>query len=184
MKRLGVILVVLLMALGLYIWMAHNSLSLANDNVEQQWAQVDARYQREADLASDLVALMKSSISDKNSVLTHVLNAQEKVKKLHHAAPYDNPKQFAQYQQTQAQLDAAVNQLLLLAKQYPDLTNDSQFLFIQNQLRGTEHRVALAQRQFNRAAKVFNVKIKHFPNNWVAMVFQFTPKAYFQLTTQ
>jgi LemA protein len=184
MKRLGITLVVLLMAFGLYTWMAHNSLSLANDNVEQQWAQVDARYQREADLTSDLVSLMKDAIPDKNSVLTEVINAQAKVEKLHHAAPYDNPKQLAHYQQTQAHLDAAVNQLLALAKQYPDLTSDSQFLFIQNQLRGTEHRVALAQQQFNKAAKVFNTKIKHFPNNWIAMVFQFTPKAYFQLNAR
>jgi LemA protein len=179
MKRVGIILGAIILAIGLYVWMSYNNLVTADETVSQQWAQVETVYQRRTDLIPNLVATVKGYAQHEKSTLLEVTRARANVTHLNNNQPYNNPEQLAQFQQAQTQLTSALGRLSVVVERYPDLKANQNFLTLQSQLEGTENRIAVARQRFNTAAQAFNVKIRRFPANVVAGLFHFTPKAYF-----
>jgi len=180
MSRVSLIIIAVVVVIGLYVWMGYNRLVTADENVSQQWAQVETTYQRRADLVPNLVATVKGYAQHENSTLIEVTQARANVTKLNDSQPYNNPAQLAAYQQAQAQLGSALGRLMVVVERYPDLKASQNFLTLQDQLEGTENRIAVARERFNTAAKDYNVKIRRFPGNLIAKTFSFTPKAYFE----
>jgi LemA protein len=91
----------------------------------------------------------------------------------------NNPEAFAKYQQIQDNLGASLQRLLMVTEQYPDLKADQNFLALQDQLEGTENRIAVARKRFNDAVKEYNIKIRKFPGNIIANMSGFDKKQSF-----
>lgn len=181
MSRVSMVLLAIVVIVGLFIWTSYNGLVTADETVSQQWAQVETTYQRRADLVPNLVATVKGYAAHEKSTFIEVTQARASVARVSaNSQPYNDPAQLAQYQQAQQQLGSALGRLMLVVERYPDLKANQNFLTLQDQLEGTENRIAVARERFNTAAKAYNVKIRVFPGNIMAKWFGFTPKAYFE----
>ena len=90
------------------------------------------------------------------------------------------PERLAEFQKAQGNVSAALGRLLMVAENYPQLKANQNFLELQSQLEGTENRITVARKDFNDAAKAYNVTIRRFPKNILAAIFGFDKKSYFE----
>ena len=90
------------------------------------------------------------------------------------------PEKLAEYQKAQGAVTSALGKLLAITENYPDLKANQNFLELQSQLEGTENRITVARKDFNDAAKAYNVAIRRFPKNILAGLFGFDKKSYFE----
>lgn len=158
----------------------YNSLVSADEQVSEAWAQVENVYQRRLDLIPNLVETVKGYAGHEKETLEAVVQARSRITQLN-ITPKDlaNPQTLAQFEAAQTGLTSALSRLLVLVEQYPDLKANQNFLALQSQLEGTENRITVERRRFNEAARIFNTKIRVFPNSLVARLAGFQKKAYF-----
>ncbi len=155
---IGVLLVLGLMAGG-------KSASVYNDLVTQQegikgaWAQVDVALQRRADLIPNLVETVKGFAAQEKQVLETVANARSALL---------NAKTPAEKIQANQGLDTAIGRLLMVVENYPQLKSNENFLRLQDELAGTENRIAVERRKYNETVQKYNTTIGLFPNNLFA----------------
>jgi LemA protein len=177
---LGIIgLIVVAIAGGSY-----NRLVRLSQGVDASWAQVQADYQRRADLIPNLVATVSGAANFEKSTLTEITEARASVGKVNidsKAAPTD-PAKLAEFDQAQSQLSSALSRLLVVVERYPDLKATASFMALQAQLEGTENRITVARRDFNDAVQAYNTAIKSFPAVFYAGAFGFHDKPYFAAT--
>ncbi|HPX26831.1 MAG TPA: LemA family protein, partial [Treponemataceae bacterium] len=95
----------------------------------------------------------------------------------------NNPESFARFQQAQNDLGSALQRLLVITENYPQLKADQNFLALQDQLEGTENRISTERKRFNDVVQDYNVFIKQFPRSIIANMSGFTAKAYFAANT-
>src|SRR5262245_56129302 len=179
----GLVVLGLVVIFGLYLVGVYNSLVTSEQNVESQWANVQNVYQRRADLIPNLVATVKGAANFEQSTLNQVIEARSRVGQISPQATADilnNPQKFAQFQQAQDQLSSALNRLMVVVEQYPQLQAVQAFRDLQVQIEGTENRIAVERRNFNLAAQDYNTRIRRFPAALFARMMGFQPKAYFQ----
>lgn len=159
----------------------YNSLVAADESVTAQWAEVQNQYQRRLDLIPNLVSTVKGYASHESEVLTQVTEARSKAGGVVNVSDdvLSDPEAFARYQQVQDQLGSSLQRLLAVTEAYPDLKADQNFLALQDQLEGTENRIAVARQRYNQSAKTFNTKIRSFPTNIIAGRHDFEKKIYF-----
>ncbi len=158
----------------------YNILVTAEENVETAWAQVEAQYQRRADLIPNLVSTVKGYAAHESETLESVVAARSKATSLTVDAANLTPEQLANYQAAQGELGAALGRLLAITESYPDLKANTNFLDLQKQLEGTENRIAVARMTFNEQARAFNTLIRRFPTNIIANLCGFDKKPYFE----
>ncbi len=183
MVGLGCLAVIVIAAIiiGTTTMGTYNSLVAQDENVSQQWAQVENQYQRRADLVPNLVATVKGYASHESEVLQAVTASRSQVGSMKISPDIlNNPAQFAQFQQAQDGLSSALSRLLLVVERYPDLKANQNFLDLQMQLEGTENRISVARKRFNEAAQSYNTRVRQFPGNIFARIFGFQEKAYFE----
>ena len=96
----------------------------------------------------------------------------------------NNPQAFARFQEAQAGLGAALQRLLVVIERYPDLKSNQNFLTLQAQLEGTENRISVERRRFNEEVQLYNRYIRRFPQAFVASIFGFEIKVYFQAAAE
>jgi LemA protein len=152
--------------------------------VDAKWAQVQAMYQRRADLIPQLVATVQGAANFEKSTLVEVTDARASVGKVQinaNTAPSD-AQTLAAYQAAQNQVGSALSRLLVVAEKYPDLKANGNFSTLQAQLEGTENRIAVARMDFNNAVQAYNNAVKTFPAVFYAGMCGFSPKPYFQST--
>ena len=168
MKGLVVVLVVLaVVALifgGMYVG-RRNQMVTKNEAVKAQWAQVDVVLQRRADLIPNLVATVKGVAAQEQTVFGDIANARSAL--LSAQAPADRIA-------ANGQLDGALGRLLAIAENYPQLHSNENFLQLQDELAGTENRIAVERRRYNDDIQDYNTYIGLFPNNIVASLSGFT----------
>lgn len=151
---------------------SRNELVREREAVNAQWSQVDVVLQRRADLIPNLVATVKGiaqhetevfkDIADARSALLGARNPQEKI-------------------QANQQLDGALGRLLVIAENYPQLRSNENFLQLQDEIAGTENRIAVERRKYNEALQRYNTSISLFPDNIVASLSGFNrDDAYFK----
>ncbi len=174
MKGLVVVLVVLaVVALifgGMYVG-RRNQMVTKNEAVKAQWAQVDVVLQRRADLIPNLVATVKGVAAQEQTVFGDIANARAAL--LGAQSPADRIA-------ANGQLDGALGRLLAIAENYPQLHSNENFLQLQDELAGTENRIAVERRRYNDDVQDYNTYIGLFPNNIVASLSGFTRNtAYF-----
>lgn len=149
----------------------YNSLVSLNENVNGKWAQVENQLQRRADLIPNLVNTVKGYAAHEQTAIQAVADARTKL------AGAQGPAAKAQ---ADADLNSALSRLLVVVENYPNLKADQNFRALQDELAGTENRLAVARKDYNDAVQVYNAKIQTFPAVLYARLFGFGPKEYFQ----
>ena len=162
-----------------------NSVPTADENVKAKWADVQADYQRRADLIPNLVATVKGSVQGEDKVLTDVINARAKATAIQVTGDdLNDPAKMQQFQQAQGQLNGSLSRLLANVEAYPQLKSQDNFQTLMSQLEGTENRVTIAIRDYNGAVQAYNTRIRTFPDAIGAKVFYGAkPKVPYQATT-
>ncbi|MGE3849379.1 MAG: LemA family protein [Gammaproteobacteria bacterium] len=158
----------------------YNSLQSADEQVKAAWSEVLNQYQRRADLIPNLVKTVKAFAAQEKEVLLGVTEARARVGAIQ-ATPelVDKPESFARFQAAQGELSGALSRLLVVAENYPELKSDANFRDLQAQLEGTENRIAVARNRYIKAVESYNVTVRSFPTNLLAMAFGFPVKANF-----
>ena len=181
-KSVAILLAVLCVLAVVFLWGVgvYNDLVASQENVESAWAQVENQYQRRADLVPNLVATVKGYAKHEQETLDQVVEARAKATQITIDPSNATPQQLAAYQSAQGELTQALGRLLAVAENYPDLKANQNFLDLQQQLEGTENRIAVARQLFNDSARAYNTSLRKFPNNIIASMGGFEKKPYFE----
>lgn len=175
-----IIIVAIVAIIAFWAISGYNSLVSMDENVSNQWANVETQYQRRADLIPNLVNTVKGYAAHEKETLEGVIAARSQATQIK-VDPTDlTPEKLAEYQKAQGQLATALGKLLAITENYPDLKANQNFLELQAQLEGTENRIAVARKDFNAAAQRYNVAVRRFPSNLIAGLFGFEKKPYFE----
>ncbi len=165
MKRLTLWLGLILMTTSL-TGCGYNQIQRNDEAVTAAWGDVEAAYQRRADLIPNLVEVVKGYAAHEKETLTAVTEARAKVGQMKLGADViNNPQAMAQFQAAQGGISSALSRLMVVAERYPDLKANQNFADLQHQLEGTENRINVARVRYNEAVQVFNTSIRTFPNN-------------------
>jgi LemA protein len=174
MILLAVLAVLVLAVLFVYgsFKSAQNQLVQKDEQVKQAWSQVDVDLQRRADLIPNLVATVKGFTKEESTVFGDIANARAGL-----LNAQDPKSKIA----ANGQLDSAFGRLLALTENYPQLKSNEQFLRLQDDLSGTENRIAVSRRRYNESLQEYNTFVREFPNSiWANMLGFHQNDAYFQ----
>lgn len=177
---IGIIVVVIVAGCQFYAG-NYNKMVTLDEQVSNQWAQVQNVYQRRYDLIPNLVETVKGFASHESQVLTDVAEARSKaggVMQLS-AADLDDPEKLRQFQEAQNSLGGALQRLLSITENYPELQANENFLALQDQLEGTENRITVERGRFNDSVTEYNTFIRQFPRNIIANMSGFRTKEKF-----
>ena len=158
----------------------YNSLVDKDEEVKLKWSNLEAQYQRRADLIPNLVNTVKGYAQHERETLQEVMEARSKATSITIDPSNITPEQFAEYQKAQSGVTSALGGLLAVAENYPDLKANQQFLELQAQLEGTENRIEVAREDYNKASKSFNSSVRKFPTNLFASIFGFEMYDYYE----
>ena len=180
-KNKGLIITIVVIAL-VAIWgiSSYNGLVSMDENVSNSWANVETQYQRRSDLIPNLVNTVKGYAKHESETLESVMAARSQATQVKIDPSNCTPQQLAAYQKAQGDVTTALGKLLAITENYPDLKANQNFLELQSQLEGTENRINVARKDFNDAAKEYNVAIRRFPKSILAGMFGFEKKNYFE----
>jgi LemA protein len=175
MKKLLVVLVVLAviaLILGSSFISRRNQMAIKREAVNAAWAQVDVVLQRRADLIPNLVETVKGIAVQEQIVFGDIAKARSALLSAH--TPTEKIA-------ANGQLDSALGRLLVVVENYPQLKSNENFLRLQDELAGTENRIAVERRRYNEAVQDYNTFLALFPNNLVASLSGFARNdAYFK----
>jgi LemA protein len=161
----------------------YNTIPTLDENAKAKWAEVQAQYQRRADLIPNLVATVQGYAKQEKEVLTQVAEARAKATQIKiDASSLTDPDKIKQFQDAQAQLSGALGRLLAVSEAYPDLKSNANFLALQSQLEGTENRINVARRDYIGAARDFNLALRTFPTVLWAKTFFSSEKPLAEFT--
>lgn len=153
------------------IFSSYNGLVAMNENVTGKWAQVENQLQRRNDLIPNLVNTVKGYAAHESQVFKDVADARAKL---------GGAATVAETSKANGELSNALGRLLMVAEQYPDLKANTNFTQLQDELAGTENRIAVARKDYNSAVQSYNAKIKSLPASLYAGAFGFTARDYFK----
>lgn len=175
MKAVIVVLVVIMVLAFLVGWSffsQRNQMAIKREAVNAAWAQVDVVLQRRADLIPNLVETVKGYAAQEQKVFGDIAAAR---------AALIGAKTPADKIAANGQLDSALGRLLVVVENYPQLKSNENFMRLQDELAGTENRIAVERRRYNEAVQDYNTYISLFPNSLVASMSGFTRNdAYFK----
>lgn len=158
----------------------YNSMVSGRESVEEKWANVEAQYQRRANLIPNLVKVVKNYADFEQETLTKVIEARSKATSITIDPSNLTEANMEQFRQVQGEVSGALSRLLAVIERYPDLKANKNFLELQAQLEGTENRINVAHKDYNEAVKVYNTKIKKFPQMIYSGMLGFKEKPYFK----
>ena len=161
----------------------YNGLVSAREQVNAGWAQVENVYQRRLDLVPVLVDAVQTYTEHERETLTELTAARANALQLSGAVSGSAPEtaeQVKAIEASQGRVESALARLFAVVENYPDLKASSNFLGLQDQLEGTENRVAMERRSYNEFSRRYNTRLQTFPSNLVASMMGFESKPYFQ----
>lgn len=168
---LAIIVVIALILGGSFIG-RRNQMAIKKEAVNAAWSQVDVVLQRRADLIPNLVETVKGFAAQEQTVFGDIAKARSALLGAHSPA-----EKIA----ANGQLDSALGRLLVVVENYPQLKSSENFLRLQDELAGTENRIAVERRTYNQVVQDYNTFIATFPNSLVASISGFTRNdAYFK----
>jgi LemA protein len=149
-----------------------NSVPTSEEQVNAKWGDLQADYQRRADLIPNLVATVKGYAQQEKSVLVQVTQARADATSVHlSAADLNDPAKVKAFSDAQSRLTQAIIPLQRLQEAYPDLKSNQNFMALQDQLEGTENRIEASRRDYNTAVQQYNTLIRTFPTAIGAKIF-------------
>lgn len=177
----GIVLLMSLSSCNIY-----NSLVELDEAVDAQWAQVENQYQRRYDLIPNLVSTVKAYASHESEVFTQVAEARSKAGGIVNldSSILEDDEKMKEFQKIQDSLGGALQRLLSVSENYPALKANQNFLSLQDELEGTENRIAVERKRYNDLAKQYNAAIRKWPGVMISGKMGLKPKAYFTASTQ
>ncbi|MDZ7723330.1 MAG: LemA family protein [candidate division KSB1 bacterium] len=177
-----IVLVVILGIVLLSSFSSYNRFVALDEQVNSSWAQVENVLQRRMDLIPNLVQTVKGYANFEQETLTQVIQARAQATqtKVDAGQMTDNPQQMQKYLNAQNSLSSSLGRLMVVVERYPELKANQNFLRLQDELAGTENRIAVERRRYNEAVRAFNQKIRTFPSNIFAGLFGFEQRPYFE----
>lgn len=166
---LGVVAAIVLVLVMMFS--SYNGLVSMNENVTGKWAQVENQLQRRNDLIPNLVNTVKGYAAHETEVFKQVSDARAKL---------GGAKTVAEASAANNEMNTALSRLLMVAENYPELKANTNFTQLQDELAGTENRIAVARKDYNDAVQVYNAKIKSLPASLYAGALGFTARDYFK----
>lgn len=151
-----------------------NSLVSLKEDVEMQQSQIETTLQRRSDLIPNLVATVKGYATHEEEVFTEIANARSKL------AGSIESRDMESISEANNALDSALGRLLAISENYPDLKASEQFIALQDELAGTENRIAVARQYYNEKVKTYNTTVQRFPTSIVAGMSGYYPMQYFE----
>lgn len=167
---IGVILLLVIPLLGTYIG-SYNTLVGLEEQVNNKWSQIETQLARRADLIPNLVETVKGYAQHEEAIFTEIADARSRL------AGAGN---VSERMDAENRLTGALSRLLAIAENYPDLKADANFRQLQDELAGTENRIATARRDYNDAVTNFNSRSRRFPTVMFASMLGFEQKVYFE----
>lgn len=161
--------------LGFWYVGQRNSLVTLEENVDAAWSEVDNQLQRRSDLIPNLVATVQGVTQQEQEVFGQIADARARL-----AGAQTVPETSESY----AELESALSRLLVVVENYPELRSNENFIRLQDELAGTENRIAVARRRYNQAVQQFNTKIRVFPTNIAANQLGMAAKEYFEVSEE
>lgn len=175
MKKKSVIILVAILAVVVILVgsliSTYNGLNSLRSDVEEAQAQISTQLQRRSDLIPNLVSTVKGYAEHEKEVFTAIADARSKL---------SGANTITEQAAANDELSSAISRLLVVVEQYPTLKADTNFIALQDQLEGTENRIATARNDYNEKVKEFNKKIRSFPTNIIAGMFGFSEYSYFE----
>ena len=175
-----VVVVILLIIVGKGIGTYNNIIAL-EEGVKAQWAQVENTYQRRFDLIPNLVSTVQGEANFEKSTLTEVMDMRSRMGgtvKLDESLMNDEAA-LKRFQEMQGSLGGALQRLMAVSENYPDLKSNKSFQELRVQLEGAENRIAVERKRYNETVQAYNTTIRQFPTNIVAGFAGASPKALF-----
>ena len=175
-----IVVAILLIIVGKGIGTYNNIIAL-EEGVKTQWAQVENTYQRRFDLIPNLVSTVQGEANFEKSTLTEVMEMRSRMGgtvKLDESLMNDEAA-LKRFQEMQGTLGGALQRLMAVSENYPDLKSNKSFQELRVQLEGAENRIAVERKRYNETVKEFNTTIRQFPTNLVAGFAGASPKALF-----
>ncbi|MGE5553220.1 MAG: LemA family protein [Betaproteobacteria bacterium] len=154
-----------------WFWGSYNSLIGLDQQAKTAWAQVENQLQRRYDLIPNLVETVKGYVKHEQDVMAKIADARSRYAGA--ATPADKIR-------AAGELESALARLLVIVERYPDLKADRQFTQLQDELAGTENRIAVERMRYNEAVRAFNSAVLRMPTVFVARLMGFTEKPYFE----
>lgn len=151
-----------------------NSLVSLKEDVEMQQSQIETTLQRRSDLIPNLVATVKGYATHEEKVFTEIADARSKL-----AGSIESGDMESIIEANNA-LDSALGRLLAISENYPDLKASEQFIALQDELAGTENRIAVARQYYNEKVRTYNTTVQSFPTSIVAGMTGYYPMQYFE----
>ncbi len=171
MSTLIWVLVIILVIIILYVILAYNSLVRIRNRTENAWAQIDVQLRRRYDLIPNLVESVKGYMKHERGTLVELTQAR---------ASLMNPS-LAKKAQASNQITEALKTIFAVAENYPQLKASKNFLQLQEELSGTESKIAYARQFYNDSVLDLNQKVQSFPSKIIASTFGFKDKEYFEI---
>ncbi|MBQ9318858.1 MAG: LemA family protein [Bacilli bacterium] len=150
---------------------SYNDLVTKQENVDSKLSNISVQLERRADLIPNLINTVKGYVNHENDVIDKITSARERLLKA------DNMEEKLAIND---ELTSSLNNLFVIVENYPDLKSNTNFLNLQDELAGTENRIATARHEYNEAVKEYNQAMKSFPKNIIAKLFGFKEKTYFE----
>jgi LemA protein len=166
----GIILVIVLVAGGLLLG-SYNSLVSASEAVDAQWAQVESQYQRRFDLIPNLVESVRGAMVQEEAVFTALAEARTR----YSGAATPNDRAAAA-----TEVEGALARLLVVMESYPALKSIDTVNNLMVQIEGTENRISVERQRYNDSVQAYNLKTKRIPGVFLATLFGFGEKTYFE----
>jgi LemA protein len=167
---LGIVLVVVLFLVGA-IAGSYNNLVRLNAEVDKSWGQVENQLQRRNDLIPNLVETVKGIAAQEQTVFKMIADAR---------AQMAGARSPAETMEASRAMDSALGRLLVVVENYPQLKSSENFLRLQDELAGTENRIATERMRYNETVTEYNVKVKTFPTVFIAGMMGFKPRQLFE----
>ena len=162
---LAVLVLIVISAIGMY-----NTLVRSDVNVDNAWGNVQAVYQRRADLIPNLVETVKGAKNFEQQTLTAITEAR---------SAWTNAKTPEDQVAAANGMESALSRLMVVVENYPDLKSNQNFLALQDELANTENKIAVERQRYNTAVQDFNTKARVFPTNIIAGMFGFEKRTFF-----
>lgn len=163
----------------------YNAIQIADEQVNAAWAEVLNQYQRRYDLVPNIVKIAKATATHEKEVLIGVTEARARVGSIQ-ATPelIKDPQAFGKFQAAQGELSSALQRLMVVMENYPQLKAQETYRDLMAEYSGTENRLAVARNRYIKAVQEYNVTIRMFPKNLTAMAFGYTVKPNFSVENE
>jgi LemA protein len=157
---------------GAWYISVRNSLVTLDEQIDAAWSEIDNQLKRRSDLIPNLVATVKGFAAQEREVFIEIAEARAKL------AGAQGVEETAR---SYDQLQSALSRLLVIVERYPELKSNQNFIRLQDELAGTENRIAVARMRYNEQVRAFNTRIRRFPASVVARNMGFTAREYFEI---